>query len=427
VNLEVRQTVLPNGIRVATCPAPHVSSAAMGVWVGIGGRHEPERLCGVSHFIEHLLFKGTRTRSARDISQAIEGRGGYFNAFTQEEFTCYYARVGFDHAWRVLDILADMYRHPRFDPEDIEKERGVILEEMMMYKDRPDQLVQDMLTESLWPGHPLGRPLVGLEKTLRAMRRSHLLDFKRRRYVPANTILTFAGRVEHETCVRQTAARLGGMARAPAPVFRPAPRGPARGRIALRKKTLEQTQLALGFRLFGRHDPRRYPLKVLNVILGENMSSRLFQVIREKHGLAYSIHSSFHLLADTGALVVSAGLDRAAGPRALGLILRELRRFKEDLPGSRELRRAKDYIVGQMRLGLESPSSCMMWVGENLLAYGRVLSPQSIMDAVEAVTARDVRDVAGQVLDPRRLSLAIVSPETGPGDEPAWAARLGGL
>ena len=294
MKLQASQSVLTNGIRVVTCPAEHVESATIGLWVGVGGRHEPKSLCGASHFIEHLLFKGTRKRSARDISQAIEGRGGSFNAFTQEEFTCYYAWTAAEHAWQTLDILLDMYRRPRFATDDVEKEREVILEEMLMCRDRPDQLVQDMLTENLWPGHPLGRPLVGMEKTLLAMRRQHLLKFKNSRYVPGNTVLAFAGRLAHEDCVREAKRRLRGIHGAPAPLFPPAPPSSARDRIAIQKKNIAQIHLALGFRTFSRHDPRRHALKILNTILGDNMKLAPLSGDSRKHGMAYSIQSSFN-------------------------------------------------------------------------------------------------------------------------------------
>ncbi|NLE67816.1 MAG: insulinase family protein [Lentisphaerae bacterium] len=416
--MDAKESRLPNGIRVASAALPHVQSVAMGVFVGVGGRYEPKSISGVSHFIEHLLFKGTRTLTAGDISRAIEGRGGYFNAFTQEDLTCYFAKVACNHAWKVLGILCDMTINPRFARDDIEKERSVILEEMMMYRDRPDQVVNESLNELLWPDHELGRPLVGNEETIAAMRRSDIVEFKARRYVTGNTLFAFAGRVEHDACVERVAALTGRLGGAPAPRCAPVKDGMPQGRAVLQKKKVEQTQMALGFRIFGRHDPRRYAMKVLSVVLGENMSSRLFQVVREKHGLAYSVSSSFTLFAETGAIVICAGLERAHGGRALALIAREVRRLKDDLVGPRELARAREYILGQLRLSLETPSSQMMWIGENLVSYGRNITAEEAADAVRAVTARDVQALAREFLSGARMSLSVVSPELEAGDEP---------
>lgn len=415
--VNVRESKLANGMRVASAELPHVESVAMGVFVGVGGRYEPKPMCGASHFIEHLLFKGTRTLTARDISQAIEGRGGYFNAFTQEDLTCYYAKVAYNHAWKVLNIIGDMTINPKFAREDIEKERGVILEEMMMYRDRPEHVVNEALNELLWPDHELGRSLVGSEETIKNMRRSDIVDFKEKRYVTGNTLFAFAGRVEHDACVERVSALTCRLARAPAPRCPLVKKNMPQGRAALQKKKIEQTQMALGFRIFGRHDSRRYAMKVLSVVLGENMSSRLFQIIREKHGLAYSVNSSFNLFEETGAIVICAGLERSRGDRALELIAREIRRLKDDLVGPRELARAREYILGQLRLSLESSSSQMMWIGENLVSYGRSITPEEVVAAVTAVTAKDVQVLAREFLSGTRMSLSVVSPELEVRDE----------
>ncbi|MBU4199542.1 MAG: insulinase family protein [Verrucomicrobia bacterium] len=416
MTMNVKETVLANGVRVATSAMPSVESVAMGVWVGVGGRYESAGLSGISHFIEHLLFKGTERLSARDISQSIEGRGGYCNAFTQEEMTCYFARVAYDRAWKIFDILAEMYLHPRFDPADIEKERSVILEEIMMYRDQPEHVVHEMLDGILWKDHELGRPLVGTPESLGRLTRDHLLTFKKKKYVPENTVVTFAGRVGHDECVvrvMKLMKRLGDHREPTCKLVTPAV---PQERLALKSKDIEQTQLALGFRIFGRFDKRRYALKLLSVILGENMSSRLFQVVREKHGLAYSVHSGIHLFADTGALVVSAGLDRARKEKALELILRELCRLKHEPVSNRELIRAKEYIIGHLRLSLESPSGHMMWMGEHLLNYRTCIPPEDVIQAVLKVQAREVRDVAEAIFKDCFVSLSLLSPGVGAKD-----------
>ena len=410
MRLNFESSTLPGGLRVATAAMPGLESVAMGSWAGVGSRYENVRQAGICHFIEHMLFKGSSSRSAREISRAIEGRGGYFNGFTQEESTCYYARIAAEYQWEALDILFDMYRHPRLDPDDLEKERGVILEEIAMYRDQPHQLVQEILGSLAWVDHPLGRPLVGTEDSVRRIRRRDIREFKRRHYVASNTLVALAGRVDHAACVERAARALGGLDRRASPAARRADRTVRQRDVAVHAKEVEQPHIALAFRLFGRHDPRRYALKLLSIILGENMSSRLFQVVREKHGLAYSIQSSVQLFDETGLLCVQAGVDRRRIARALDLILAEIARFRETTAGERELRRAKDFARGQLRIGLESASNQMMWVGENLLCYNRLIQPAEVLERIDAVAVRDILEVSRRVLDPRRLSVAMVSP-----------------
>jgi predicted Zn-dependent peptidase len=425
--MNVRLTRLDNGIRVVTSTLPHVESVAVGLWVAAGGRYEPPGMSGASHFIEHLLFKGTGKRSAAQISRAIEGRGGYLNAFTQEESTCYYARVGYDHAWHALDVLVDMFRDPKFDPSEMDRERGVIIEEIMMYRDQPQHLVQDVLSECLWQRHSLGRPLTGTPETLRAMDRSDLLAFKERYYVPTSVVFAFAGRIEHERCVSHVARLAGDLPSRPARRFPPVgPNVRQRGED-VRQRDIEQVHMAVGMRVFGRHDPRRYALRILSAILGENMMSRLFQVVREKHGLAYSIHSSCHLFRESGAFVVSAGLDKRRAGRAVELIAGELLDVRDRGVGPRELSRARDYILGQMRLSLESTTNHMMWVGDNLVSYGRFVPPEESVAALKRVTADDVRHVAADALRGRQCSLAMVTPALPESEEARIRAALARL
>jgi len=402
-------TVLQNGVRVASAPMPHVDSVSIGVWVGAGGRYEPARIAGISHFIEHLLFKGTRSRSARDISREIEGRGGYFNAFTGEEATCYYAVVTAEHALRTTDVLADMYLHPRFAEGDIERERGVIIEEIMMYRDQPSHVVLEKLGQLLWSHHPLGRPLIGTPETVKEISRQDLLLFKNTRYVPGNTVVVAVGAVGHAEVVAEVRRRWGRIRPARRPAFRRVGRTTGQRRAQVIHRDVEQCHLAAGFRVFGRHDRRRYALKLLSVILGENMSSRLFQSVREKHGLAYSIHSSVRLLEETGVFLISAGLDRRRALDGWKLIVRELARIRRRPVGRGELARARDYTVGQLKIGLESSSSRMTWIGEQLLVYDQVLDPKEVVEAYSQVTPDDILEVARDCLRPRRLSVAAVT------------------
>lgn len=405
-----RITELPSGVRVATAEMAHMESVSLGVWVGIGGRYEPARLSGASHFIEHLLFKGTSRRSAKQISQTVEGIGGYLNAFTSEETTCYYAKASHAHTDTLLDVLTDMYLHPRFATTDIDKERGVIKEELLMYHDQPDHYVHELLTETLWPEQPLGRSLTGTAKTLDAMDRHALLDFKHKKYIAANTVVAVAGHCRHDDVVPRVEKMLALPRNSRSPAFAPVHERQRTPRLRFYHKNCEQSHLAIGVRGYSRHDSRRYALKALSVILGENMSSRLFQVIRERHGLAYSIQSSTSYFADTGALLISAGLDTKRLQRALALILAELRKLSKQPPSAVELQRAKDYAIGQMRLGLESTANRMMWLGEHLLAYGTIQSPAEVERQIAAVTQGDVQATAADLFRDSRLNVAVITP-----------------
>ena len=403
-------TTLPGGLRVITAPMPHMESVSVGIWIGIGGRYESRSSAGISHFLEHLLFKGTQRRSAKQLSQTVEGVGGYLNAFTGEENTCYYAKASYRHLAVLLDVLADMYRHPKLAAVDIAKERQVIKEELLMYRDQPDHYVQELLAETTWPGHALGRALTGTPESLDQIQRVTLRDFKTRHYVPVNTVVAVAGHCDHADIVARVAAQLplavpGNVAR-----FQPVKVVQRTPQLRFRTKAVEQTHLAIAIRSYSRHDSRRYALKLLSVILGENMSSRLFQTIREEHGLAYSIQSATSFFADTGAFLISAGLDTKRLPKALRLILHELSKLSRRPPAAEELRRAKDYAIGQMRLGMESTSNQMMWCGEHLLAYGYVHAPTEIEQKLEAITPSQIQEVAADLFRDSHLNAAVITP-----------------
>src|SRR5437870_9877023 len=402
-------TRLPSGLVVATTEMPHRASVSLGLWVGVGGRYEPAELNGVSHFIEHLLFKGTPKRSAKEISQSVEGIGGYLNAFTGEESTCFYSKGRHDRFDELLEVLADMFLNSRFAPVEIEKERGVIKEELAMYLDQPQHHVQELLNETLWPNQPLGRPLTGTEKSLDSMTRADLLNFLRTNYVTGATLIAASGNLSHKRAVRSVARLVPRFPTGKRPRFAPSQNSQNRPRLRLFTKRTEQTQLALGLRTCSRHDERRFPLRLLNTILGENMSSRLFQVVREDRGLAYNIYSSLSFFDDTGDLVISAGLDTNNLPRTLKLILGELRRLRNAPPTASELRRARDYVVGQIDLSLENTESQMMWLGEQLINYGKIIPAPEIKRRLAQVTAAEIRAAARDFFKPEGLNLALVS------------------
>ena len=411
-------TTLPNGARIATIEMPHMQSVSVGIWAAVGGRYEPKAVCGISHFIEHLMFKGTEKRSARKITEAVEGLGGYLNAFTTEDHTCYYAKAGAAHLRTVCDVLGDMYLHSRFAPAEIEKEREVIREEILMYLDNPGQHVQELLSDALWPDHPLGRPLTGTVKSISGLNRETFLEFKDKNYNGRTTIVTVAGKATHQQVLELMGPVLCALPVGQAARFAKAKPVPASdgknkggpGRILVQKHELEQTHVALGFHAFGRRDERRYALKLLSVILGENMSSRLFQKLRERHGFCYSIQSGVVSLEDAGALTIFAGLDPAKLEKALKLTLEEIERIMERPPSRSELKKAQDYTIGQTLMGLESTSNQMTWMGESILSYGKVLPPEEAERRLLAVTPEEVRAVAKVCLQRSRLAMAIVGP-----------------
>ncbi|HEV2209813.1 MAG TPA: pitrilysin family protein [Verrucomicrobiae bacterium] len=403
-------THLENGLTLATAEMPHLRSVSVGIWVGIGSRYEPMVLNGACHFLEHLLFKGTRRRSAKEISQAVEGIGGYLNAFTSEESTCFHARASKDKLADLLDVLLDMLLHSRLAPADVAKEREVIKEELAMYLDEPQHQVQELLNATVWPNHPLGRPITGTNQSLDGLSRPRLLEYLHQHYVAGNTRIVAAGNLRHGQVLRafsRLAPRFNSGRR---PAFEPARSRQTTAQVGLITKATEQTQLALGIRTCSRHDPRRYPLRLLNTILGENMSSRLFQVVREDRALAYSIYSTPSFFDDAGDLVISAGLDTDNLPKALGLVVRELRRLAERPPTSAEVRRARDYVLGQIDLGQESADNQMNWIGEHLLGYGKIPSPAQVKRRLARVTSAEIRAAARDFFRPERLNLAIVSP-----------------
>ena len=401
---------LPNGLTVATAEQPHMTSVTLGLWVAVGARYEPAPLNGACHFIEHMVFKGTQSRSAEGISQEVEGLGGYLNAFTGEESTCYYARAPHNRLDALLEVLVDMFLRSKFAAPDIAKERGVIKEEIAMYLDQPSQHVQELLNALVWPDHPLGRPLAGTEQGLDALGRAELTRFQRTHYVAPASLIVAAGRITHREVVRAATRHARFFPAGEPPTYTPAVNTQDRPRVHLFTKSTEQTQMALGVRVFSRHDERRFILRLLNTLLGEIMSSRLFQVIREQHGLAYSISSGLGLLADTGVLTISAGLDAENLPKVLRLVLRELKRLTDHAPKPSEMRRTRDYALSQFELGLESTENQMTMVGDQLIGYGGIMRPAEIKRRLAAVTAAEIRRCAEDIFRSENLNLALVSP-----------------
>lgn len=387
-----------------------MASVSVGLWIAAGGRHEPAPLNGVAHFIEHMLFKGTRRRSAERISQDVEGIGGYLNAFTSEDHTCLYSKALHHRLEELLDVLFDMLLHSRFTLIDIRRERAVIREEVAMYLDQPQQHVQELLNETMWPDHALGRPLTGTLASLRRIGRSEMLAFLSSNYAAPAVVVAAAGALDHDQVVeaaRRLSQRMPVAPRAPSSPASPAPPGPV---VRLLRKPTEQSQIALGFRTCSRLDPRRFAVRLLSIVLGENMSSRLFQIVREDRGLAYSIYSGPSFWEDVGDLVISAGLDAGKAEPVLRLIVRELRRLAEERVSPSELRRARDYAIGQVDLSLENTEHHMMWLGEQMITVGRSCPVERLKEDLASVTATHIQSAARDFLKLDRCVLAAISP-----------------
>jgi len=413
-NITPNITTLPNGLRVATHAMPSSQTVAVGIWYGVGARHEPARIGGISHFLEHLLFKGTKTRSARRISEEVEGVGGDLNAYTAEERTCFYAAASADHLARVTEVLSDMYYNSRIDPKEVERERGVIVEEIEMIRDESAQHVQELLTAETWKGSSLSRPITGTKKSLSAISRQDLMNHLHGNYHAGRTIVTAAGAVAHEEFVKLVSSgflkKIPGNSTGTTHSSVSLPPRQAAPRLVIESRENQQTQIALSFRGVGSYDPKRYAVSLLHVILGGNMSSRLFQELRERRGLCYSIGSSLSTHSDCGAFEIALGLDGKNVVKALKLILSECARIAGKAPSIAELRRACDYSIGTSRMALERAATQNYRLGTSLLNYGKVVSPESVYDRLAKVTPAEIQAVAQKILQNRTLCLAMVGP-----------------
>ena len=409
----VRRTVLPGGLRVITEEMPGMRSASFGVWVGVGSRDETPALSGASHFLEHLLFKGTATRSALDIAVAVDAVGGDLNAFTAKEHTCYYAHVLDVDLPMAVDLISDVVTAATVAPPDVEAERGVILEEIAMRDDDPSDAVHDLFSEALFGDTPLGRPVIGSVETIESLTRDRIAGHYRRRYRPETMVVAAAGRLEHAEVVRRARKAFGSRLDSDAVPLPPragtrAGRAPAR-RVAVIDRPTEQANLVLGGTGLARTDERRFALGVLNNALGGGMSSRLFQEIREKRGLAYSVYSFTSQHAGAGQFGVSVGCHPGKVPEVLSIVREQLAEVAERGISDAEVARGKGQVRGGMVLGLEDSGSRMSRIGKGELAYGEVLSVDELLGRVDAVTPEAVREVAADVLR-RPLCLAVVGP-----------------
>ncbi|MGI5870345.1 MAG: M16 family metallopeptidase [Kiritimatiellia bacterium] len=409
---DVKITTLDNGCRIATSRIEQTEGVAIGFFARVGSRCEPAAKSGHSHFLEHMLFKGSAKRSARAISRDIESRGGNTNACTNYEGTVYYAVVPYDAEALALDVLGDMYAAPRLLASDVEKERGVILEELKMYHDLPDERASDLLREGLWSSHPLGRLILGSTASLKATTAESLRDYHAAYYNAPGTVIAAAGKVDHDRFVEKASRYAQRLPTVGSARCKAATSASPRRALLVDQRETEQVNAAVGFRVFGRNDPRRQALGLLNLILGGNMSSRLFQTMRERHGFAYSVFSSLSLHRETGMLQIAAGLDEARSVKAMAVCGSILAKLASTPIPKAELERARQYALGSLRLGLESARSHMAWVG-NGLTHNHLQTPAQIIAEINAVKPEDIQAVAAELLRPENATLALVMPREG--------------
>lgn len=403
-------TTLANGLRVLTVPMANRDSAAVAVWVKAGGRYESRKISGISHFLEHMMFKGTPTRDTRRIKEEIEGVGGILNAFTGEEMTCYFAKLLKQYYPRAIEVLSDMVLHATVPADELAKERTVILEEIKMYRDVPAHHVHDLMGELLWPDQPLGRTLAGTPETVSRMTRADILKYKRDYYHNSDILVSVSGDVDHDEVLERVASIYQTRQEKKPSVFVPAKSQQSRPRTHFFEKKTEQTHLVIGLHALPRMHPDRYKLGLLHVILGANMSSRLFEEVREKRGLAYEIKSGISGFQDTGSFTVSAGVETKKAVRAVEVILRELSKVRKSFVKAGELRRAKDYFMSLVSLGVEDTLDHLLWVGEKALCSGELPDKAEIRQKVEAVTLEDIQRLAQKIFRTGNLNLSLIGP-----------------
>jgi predicted Zn-dependent peptidase len=403
----VERTVFPNGLTILTERMEHVRSVAMGVWIRAGSRHEVAELNGISHFVEHMVFKGTETRSAQRIAREVDAIGGNLDAFTGKETVCFNIKVLDEHVPTALDVLSDLVLHPIFAEEDIRRERGVILEEIKMDEDNPDYLVHEIFTQNFWKGHPLGKPILGTKETVERLEQAKLFGYYGDRFRGGNVVFTAAGNLDHQRFVDEVRRRFEAM---PGGMPQDASQPPtATARIILRnKKALEQVQLCLGVPSLPISSDRRYCALVLNTVLGGGMSSRLFQTVREERGLAYSIYSDLSPFKDTGMLCVYAGTSSGKALQMIQLVTQEFRRLKEEPMPADELRRAKDQLLGNIILSMESSGARMSNLARQEMYFDHFFGMDEVMQQVEAVTEEQVMTMARELFDPEKIAVTML-------------------
>ena len=405
-----KKTILDNGLRIIAHPMPGMQSVALGIWIKVGGRYEVEQFKGISHFLEHLLFKGSKKFSCRKIKESIEGVGGALNGFTSEELTCYLVKMPSRYLNLALEVLSDMVINPTLPQKEIEKEKTVIIEEIKMYKDLPQSYVYEILDELLWPNQPLGMTISGSVESVSRTGRQEVSSFKEQYYVPSNIVVSACGKFEHARLTDSIKKIFSASDKNKIPGFLPVAEKQALPQLKIFSKDTEQTHLALGFHGFSRKHPLRHALALLHIILGANMSSRLFNEIREKRGLAYEIGTQVKRFQDTGAFIVHAGIDNRKVKETVELILQELEKTKTALVTLDEFKRAKEFYLGQLMLALEDTLDHMFWIGESTATLDTTYSLAQIIKEVNKTKREDLRVAARNILKEKNLNLALIGP-----------------
>jgi predicted Zn-dependent peptidase len=415
--MPIRRTEFTSGLRVVTERMPSVRSVALGFWVLAGSRDEPPRISGSSHFLEHLLFKGTKSRSARDIAEAFDAVGGEVNAFTAKENTSFYARVRDRDLPMAVEHLSDMLRHSVLRAADVDAERQVILEEINQHEDDPGDLVHDLFTETLWPGHPLGRPILGTRESIESASRDQVRRFYRRHYVPENVVVVAAGNLQHETLLALVGEHMEpGSVRAEGPsTWNLRPHGDvpvASGRSLAKRRKTEQAHICIGTSGLSRVDPDRFAFGVVNNAIGGGLSSRLFQEIREKRGLAYSVYSYHSMYAEAGLFGGYAGTTPARAKEVLSIMRGEIEDVVEKGLQHDEFERAKGHVKGSLVLSLEDPGGRMSRLGRSEIGHGETLTMNQLISRIGAVTPDDARRAAERVLS-QPMTVTVLGPFSG--------------
>ena len=403
--------VLGNGLRVVLVPC-EAQSVAFGLFVASGSRHETDSTAGISHFIEHMLFKGTEKRTPVEITRAIEGRGGNFNAWTSEESTAYFTHMPFEYLDEAVDIISDMYLNAKIGADDFAREREVILEEIKMYADEPDAVAMENLQRALFPRHRLGAPIAGSAESLMPLKPRDMKEYIASHYRADNTIAVIAGRFDAAKALRAVERALSMLPSGEKGKAKKSQRErfyPPVSEISV-SKDVQQAQIALGYRTFGIGDDRKYAASVFDAVMGRGMSSRLFQQVREKRGLSYDISSRMHFFSDAGIWSVTAGVDPSKVVKTLEVIDRELVKICDRKIGAAELKRTKEFLTGNFRISHERVQSKLFFYAQTMLSYGKIVSPEEQVEGIRAVSAEDVQSVAAEIIDPVRRSLSTVVP-----------------
>src|SRR6266480_7191888 len=403
----IRRTVLPNGLTVITEQMAHLRSVSIGIWVKTGSRHEDSDLNGISHFVEHMVFKGTSTRTAQDIARQVDSIGGNMDAFTAKECICFNIKVLDDHLPIAMDVLSDLVLNPIFNSKDILRERGVILEEIKMDEDSPDYLVHEIFTQNFWKDHPLGKPILGTKETVKRFEQPVVLDFYGQRFAPGNLIICAAGNLKHAQFVELVAKHFSQMQPKKNGFHSPQPK--IVPRIIMRnKKALEQVQICVGVPSHPIAHGKRYASYILNTLLGGGMSSRLFQNIRERQGLAYAIYSDLNPYRDTGCLSVYAGTSRESAGKVVQSIVSEFRKLKTETVPPEELRRAKDQLKGSLMLSLESSTARMSNLARQEMYFDRFYTLDELIEKTESVTAAELQELANFFFQTENVAVTIL-------------------